>query len=837
MKHLLTIKNKKPDEVYCVFDLNSDFEYHYIQMNKFKAITSLLFTVTLFLVLSLKLGVIPPLGTFLNPFSGFWQNAEDQNQENEIVKLSGLKGDISILYDEHQVPHIFAANEYDLYFAQGYVTAKDRLWQLDFQTRFAAGRLSEVVGKKAIELDRYQRRLGMVFGAENMVKELEKHPKIKAMTQAYADGINAYIATLNPKDYPVEFKILDYKPEKWATLNTGLLLKLMSATLAGGSDEFYMSNVLKKFGPEATKDLFPDYPFRNEPIIPAGTRWDFNPVKASASPIPSGNTTNILTRQKDEGTGSNNWAIAGAKTASGYPLLANDPHLDLTLPAIWYQNQLSGPGINVYGVSIPGAPGVVIGFNQKVAWGVTNVGADVLDWYHIKFKDNQHTEYWHDRRWKPVKERIEKIRVRGGKTLLDTVAYTHYGPVVYQSKPKFIKAQNVPEGYALRWVAHDPSVDIATFYYLNRAQNYSNYRKALSYYIAPAQNFAFASIANDIAITPNGYFPLKPDGHGKFLLDGTRKENDWKTRVPFEHNPTVKNPARGFVSSSNQNPTDKTYPYYLNWEFAGYERGNRINTRLEAMEKATVDTMRNLQNDNYSVLARDVLPTMLGLVNKNGLSATEREAFNIVGRWNYHYDADEIAASIFEIWQKDAYNRVWDEFSDTPLPMRLPNRDRTVHLLLSQPNSKWFDNVTTPREESRRDIVHAAFKFSIDSLQRKFGLIGRNWRWANVKHTHVPHLARIAGFGSKTLFNGGSKTSVNALNESNGPSWRMVVALGKTTKGYGVFPGGQSGNPGSFYYDDMIDTWTNGRLIELLFLHSADEKNDRIMNSLTLKKR
>ena len=213
-------------------------------------------TLTLFFILNTKLGDIPPVAKFLNPFMGFWQNAEQKQASDEEIEVREIRDELEIIFDDHRVPHIFAANEYDLYFAQGYITARDRLWQLDFQSRFAAGRLSEVVGPKALELDRYQRRMGMAYGAENMLKELEKHPKIKAMTQAYADGINAYIKKLSPKDYPIEFKILDYKPEKWTPLNTGLLLKLMSATLAGGSDEFYMSNILKKFGAETTRDLY-----------------------------------------------------------------------------------------------------------------------------------------------------------------------------------------------------------------------------------------------------------------------------------------------------------------------------------------------------------------------------------------------------------------------------------------------------------------------------------------------------------------------------------------------------------------------------------------------------
>lgn len=804
-------------------------------MNKTKAIISLLFSLGLFFVLNTKIGSVPPVGKFLDPFAGFWKNAENREIRGGALKLAGLRDEVQIVFDEHQVAHIFATNDHDLYFAQGYITARDRLWQLDFQTRFAAGRLSEVVGEKALELDKYQRRLGMSYGAENMVKELERHPRIKAMAIAYAAGINAYISALRPEDYPIEFKILDYAPEKWTILNTGLLLKLMSATLAGGSDEFYMSNVLNRFGAEAVNDLFPDYPFRNEPIIPAGTDWNFKPLQTVPSSIVPDDKTRIYTRQKEEGTGSNNWAISGSKTASGFPLLANDPHLDLTLPAIWHQIQLNAPGINAYGVSIPGAPGIVIGFNQKVAWGVTNVGADVLDWYQIKFRSKEHKAYLHDRQWKPVKLRLEKIRIRGGKTVVDTVFYTHHGPVVYLTRPNFAKANNIPEGYALRWVAHDPSVDIATFYYLNRASNYTDYRKALSYYIAPAQNFVFASNENDISITPNGYFPLKSPGHGKFLLDGTTSSTDWKDRIPFEHNPTAKNPSGGFLSSANQNPTDSSYPYYLNWEFAGYERGNRINTRLAAMKTATADSLRTLQNDNYSVLAKNVVPTMLNLVNKEKLNATEREAFNIIEKWNYHFDETEIGASIFEIWQKEAYNKVWDEFSDPKLPMRLPNRDRTVQLLLKEPESVWFDNISTSKKENRNDIIHDAFRFSVDSLQRKFGLIGKNWQWGTVKHSHVPHLAKIAGFGSRMIFNGGSKTSINALNESNGPSWRMIVALGKSPSGYGVFPGGQSGNPGSFYYDDMINTWERGQLNELLFLNSPTDRDKRIRARLTLK--
>lgn len=812
-----------------------------VAMNIIKALLFFLLAAGFIFILNTRIGNIPPAGKFLDPFRGFWRNAENKEYEDAGLPVKGLKGKVQVAFDNHMIPHIFAANEYDLYFAQGFLTARDRLWQMDFQTRYAAGRLSEVVGKKALELDRYQRRIGMTYGAENMIKELERHPEIKRCVQAYADGVNAWIRSLNPGDYPIEFKILDYKPEKWDLLNTGLLLKLMSATLAGGSDELYMNNALKKFGLKTVNDLFPDYPFRSDPVIPAGTAWNF---KALPVPVqPAGRTgadeyTPVQTSRKKEGIGSNNWAVSGSRTSSGYPLLANDPHLSLTLPSIWYQIQLNGPGINVYGVSIPGAPGVIIGFNQKIAWGVTNVDADVLDFYKIRFNDRTCSKYWYDNKWNKVTRRIETIKVRGGQTERDTVYYTHHGPVVYLSKPAFSKADNIPAGYAMRWIAHDRSADLATFYYLNRARNYQDYRKALSLYTAPAQNFVFASADNDISITANGYFPLKWHDQGKFLLDGSDPANDWHGRIPAEQNPSVKNPPRGFVSSANQPSTDKTYPYYINWEFGGYERARRINQRLSAMQHATADSMRILQNDNYSVFAEEVLPLMLANVNTESLNASERTAFHIMQQWNMTYDAGQTAAGIFEIWQKKLYDLIWaDDFTSRSAPMRYPSRDRTVQLLLKEPRSHWYDDTRTTAVETRADLILKSFHFAVDSLERRFGPIGKEWQWANVKQSHVPHLAGIPGLGSGILYNGGSKTSVNALAESHGPSWRMVVALGRNTRGYGILPGGESGNPGSYYYDDMIKTWTRGQLSNLIFLKSPGEKNSHIIQHLTLSKK
>ena len=649
---------------------------------------------------------------------------------------------------------------------------------------------------------------------------------------------NTFIAW-RPKDYPIEFKLLNYAPEDFKPINCIFLLKLMSETLAGGSDQFAMTNNLKRFGIKAVNDLFPDYPFHEDPIIPVGTKWNFKPLplpKPSAS-FEARLTAGVKTHEIVEGIGSNNWVVGGSKSAMGYPILANDPHLNLTFPSIWYQIQLSSPTVNVNGVSLPGAPCVIIGYNQKISWGVTNVDADVLDWYQVKFKDNTKNEYWYNNKWNKVNKRIEVIKILGQMPEIDTVLYTHHGPVVYESIAKKPKEglDNIPVGDALRWIAHDESNDILAFYLLNRSKNYDDYRNALTHYTAPAQNFIFASSDKDIAITPNGKIPLKFKDQGKFILDGGNTANDWHGWIPYAQNPTVKNPPRGFVSSANQSSTDTTYPYYINWRFDQYTRGHRINTLLTAMQHATVDSMRIMQMDNYSILAADALPAMLKYIDATKLDATQRKALQIIKTWDKHYAVNSIGASIFDNWWYTFYNMLWNnKFQIKGEYLNYPSNDRTIKLLLTEPNSKWFDDINTPANETCAVIVSHAFNVAVNDLVHKNGPPGAKWQWGLIKDTYINHLANLPGFGTGIFAAGGRGGVINALRHNNGPSWRMVVQMGPTVKGYGVFPGGESGNPGSFYYNDMFNTWKNGQLNELLFLNSPTENSKRIKMTLNL---
>ncbi|HLT41527.1 MAG TPA: penicillin acylase family protein, partial [Sphingobacteriaceae bacterium] len=295
------------------------------------------------------------------------------------------------------------------------------------------------------------------------------------------------------------------------------------------------------------------------------------------------------------------------------------------------------------------------------------------------------------------------------------------------------------------------------------------------------------------------------------------------------------NPERGFVSSANQSPTDRSYPYYLHWEFAPYERAHRINNVLSSLQSATVDDFIDLQNDNYSILAENILDKIISLVDSNMLTRIEKESLTLLKSWDRNYNASSIAASIFETWYNTLNDYIWnDKFGKPDIFMRYPSRDRTVQMLLHEPDSPWYFNNLSTKKENRGDIVNLSFRKANQLLEERHGDLIENWQWSKVKQSKVPHLAAIKGFGSRPLTIGGAKHTVNAMSEKNGPSWKMVVALGKEPTGYGILPGGQSGNPGSRYYDNQLATWEEGKLNPLLFFSNKDQYQDRILTTIHL---
>lgn len=787
-----------------------------------------LITALLVYLLSVPLGPLPPAGSFFHPAFGFWANAETVGVTGTItLPTSTASEPVDVFYDERGVPHIFAQNDSDLYFAQGYVTARDRLFQMELQIRAAGGHLSEWLGENMIDYDRNQRRLGMMYGAEQAMELINQNDTIRTAIESYADGVNAYINSLSYESYPLEYKILNVDPAEWKPINTALLLKYMTQMLAGRSEDFRTSNTIAHFGEEFVNTYLSSRSSLMEPIIPPEKEWMFDPARISPpnAYYEPGYTEEIEPWKPDPLNGSNNWVVNGSKTAGGYPILSNDMHLNMSMPSIWYEVQLHSPQVNVYGVSLQGSPAVIVGFNENIAWGSTNTGADVMDWYSITFRDEHKEEYLHDGEWLPVTERLETIRIKNGDSVTDTLLFTHHGPV-YESEQSTPLAETIQKNHALRWIAHDPSNELLTFYKLNRAENYADFREAFRSYKAPAQNMNYAGTDGNIAIQSAGQFPLKWQYQGRSVGNGADSRYDWREFIPFNQNPNALNPDRGFLSAANQYPTSPEYPYYLGESFAPFERGRRINDLLREMESIQADDFEEMQMDNFSYHAYRLLPALLESIPPDSLSDKEQQLIDGLSEWDYHNRADGVAPTVFYFWWQELYDSVWANKYDTLYPMRRPDRDITADLIVQNPGSVWLDNVHTTKIESLSDLALSSFRSAVEKLRSDYGGYTGGWQWGMVRNTNLGHIAQIPGMGVQDLFTGGGAETINAIRGSHGPSWRMVVELDPDgVRGYGVYPGGQSGNPGSKTYDEFVETWRTGELYELDFLR--DKPQDR----------
>ncbi|MEO7767717.1 MAG: penicillin acylase family protein, partial [Ferruginibacter sp.] len=658
-----------------------------------------------------KLLLPAPLGKLLSPQHGIWQNAENKNNNfSADLTFPQLAGKVEVYLDERLVPHVFAENENDMYFVQGFLHAKFRLWQMELQTHAAAGRASEIVGSIALKHDREFRRLGMVYAAEASLKEMESDPDSKSYCDAYTSGVNAYIASLTESSLPIEYKLLGYKPENWTNLKTSIFLKYMSQNLAAGEEDFEMTNARSFFKKEDFDKLYPSQQDSLDPIIPRGTVYSKPkivlkvPANVDSVYFNNKDIAAVEEEKADKDNGSNNWAVSGSKTKAGAPILCNDPHLGLNLPSLWFEMQLSTPMHNVYGVTFPGAPGVIIGYNDSCTWGVTNGGRDVRDYYEIKFRDDTREEYWFDSAWRKTEFRYETIKVKDSASYLDTVAYTVFGPVMYD---KTFSGDRTSAGryFAVRWKAHDPSNELKAFIQLNHTKNYQDYLGALSFMKTPGQNFAFACKTGEIAMRTQGEWPAKWKGQGDFIMPGTDSSYMWQGMIPADETPFQYNPERNFVSSANQAPADSAYPYYLGRGYPIF-RGITINRKLKAMTNITPQDMMNLQTSNYNVFAEMAMPLFLKNIKENQLNESEKRYFDLLKAWDFNNAPDSKAATVFSVLWDEFDELVFnDDFKNAPKVVMHPYESDLLQGILSDSAYKYLDNIETPQKETLADDV------------------------------------------------------------------------------------------------------------------------------------
>ena len=759
-----------------------------------------------------------PIAKVLNPFTGYPSLIQSDRLPSGKLICSELLDTVNIKWDSLRIPHIQAKNESDLYFMQGYIMAFDRLWQMEFQTHAAAGRISEIIGEEGLEYDRFQRRIGMTYGAQNTIDEIQKDEKIYKLLESFTQGINFYITSLDKNKYPLEYKILDYEPELWTPLKTSLLLKSMAWMLTNRISDLEYTKILNDYGISIIDELFPIFPYNHNPIIPQNTDFNFIPLEKSNpdSLYKSQNYKINTSKNINSSLGSNNWVINGNRTVSKSSILSNDPHLNLSLPSIWYLMHLQCPTINVMGVTIPGAPGIIIGFNDNISWGVTNGYDDSMDWYDITFNDLGKSQYRHNNRWLDTYKKIEEIIIKDKHTFYDTVIYTHHGPVVWDDKykNKYITPIKKNIGLALQWLAHNESNELLAFYSLNKSSNYNEFKESLNHYICPGQNFIYSDINNNIAIFHSGKSPVKWNRQGMFISDGSDPYYDWDSYIPFNQRPNILNPQKGYLSSANQNPTDENYPYYLSEYFAPSYRATQINVRLDTLYKGTIDDMISIQLDNTSLIAKNILPKLLSLIEVEKDSIDAKNWMDILKKWDYEYNKESIAATFFENWLYEIEKNTWeDDFGNSIDAYIWPEINKLEELIINNPKSKWFDNKNTDYVEILDDIANQSFNDITKKLSGKI----EELEWGNYRGTDILHLAKIPEFSNLNLKTSGSKNIVNATRKNEGPSWRYIIEMTKPYKIKGIYPGGQSGYPGSIYYDNFINDWVDGKYYDLIF--------------------
>jgi penicillin amidase len=801
-------------------------------------------------------GRIPPLGPLLDPANGAWASAPAVNYPaRQLVSIPGLSDSVTVIYDDRAVPHVFAKTERDAWRALGFVVARDRLFQMEAQTRAASGRLTEWAGPRALEVDKDTRALGLAWGAQRKFDAYDRSSPAWQALQDYADGVNAWIAHMHARDIPIEYKLLGAKPIKWEPLYSFLFLERMSQTLALNDATMEHKHAQAMVGKAAADALFPVNAPIQEPIQPNGQtapRFDFATLPPPG-PGDSSVISLVTAREKlyaslgisprlggIDAIGSNNWAVAPSKSSTRNALLAGDPHLDLTLPSVWYEMHINVPGkLDVAGVGFTGTPGVIIGFNRNVAWTFTNTSSDVDDLYAETVDNVDHpTRYKLDGAWKNLETKVEQYRDKGGDVIAtDTLYFTHRGPLRKIDR----------RWLSLRWTALEKSHEPDNFMALGKAASVNEWLYAMRDYVAPTQNGLAADRSGNISIRSSGAYPVRPgDGRGDEIRDGSTSASDWTGYLAVDRYPFSLNPAQGYLASANQQPVDpKQNPAYIGSNWYSPWRAMRINQLLRASNAITPDDMRRFQTDPGSPRADAFVPVFLAAAahadSAGTASSSLRTGAKLLGEWDRRYVRDNRRAVLFEAAMGELVRRTWDELvgpADTG-SRRVAFPEAQILLELTRdPSSVWWDNRATTQRETRDDIVAASLAAAYDSVSRSKGSAdSTSWLWSNNRYANIRHLLRLPGFSaSKVSVQGGPSTLAPSAGEGyQGPSWRMVVELGPEVRAWGVYPGGQSGAPASSHYTDRLSRWAMGQLDPILFPRKpADIDRRRIISTLTL---
>ncbi len=720
--------------------------------------------------------------------------------------IAGLTSPVSVYRDQAGTPHIEAGSLKDLYMAQGFVTAQDRLFQMDLSRRLASGRLSEVVGDGTVDRDRFFRTLGLRRAAEASYNQYSVDAQ--KILQWYADGVNAYIKEAKEKNIlPPEFTILDYEPEKWTPIDSLTIGKYMAFDLGGHWEgQAFRQYLLQTFSEEKALELFPSYPKDGPVIISEAKKHPVDFEKSFAGIV-----------IPDPFNGSNNWVVSGQKTESGVPLLANDPHLGLGTPSIWYETHLKADDMNVSGVIFAGIPGIIVGHNEKIAWGVTNVGPDVQDLYIEKRHPENAELFLYNDEWKKAEVIDEPIQVKDGETVDHQVTITRHGPIVSE----FARYDEKETALAMRWTALDPSTELEAVIRMNQAEDWETFKDALTYFHTPAQNFVFASVDGDIAYRANGLIPIRKKGDSLLPVPGWTDEYEWEGYIPWDELPTVVNPSKGFIATANNKIVDDDYPYHITHIWAQPYRQQRIVDTLSRIGQLTTKSMKDLQMDQYNLQAAEMIPILLPKISRTDLNETENDGYELLAKWSYEDRKDLGGPLLFHLWMSAMSDVLFEDQIDPKMMKFFDGRAQAVDELIRHAD-RGETGIWIRDAGGLKEVATQSFKRAVEEAVSLQGEEMKDWRWGQYHSLLFEHpLGSIEPLN--LLFNpgevevGGSRVTVMAAGwdqktgkVNHGAAWRTVVDLSDIERSQNIVGPGQSGHVLSTWYDDQVLDWANG---------------------------
>jgi penicillin amidase len=795
---------------------------------------------------------------------GYWKIRRSYPQVAGSLAVAGLSAPVEVVRDRWGVPHLFARNERDLFFAQGYVHAQDRLWQMQFNRTVASGRLSSLFGEAPLPADRYLRTIGLRRSAEKDYELLSA--ETRGFLQNYADGVNAFLKTHEGR-LPIEFTVLNVDPEPWTPVDTLAWSRALSLNLSLNSPlELTRLRMAAKLSPEAIRQLIPPYPAAGPFIVPSPAV----PVPALEAPakLVSAASGDFLRRlapfvpalgRPELTWGSNSWVVHGSRTATGKPLLANDTHLGLAMPSVWYEIGLHGGRFDVTGYSLAGLPFVIMGQNRRAAWGVTNLNADVQDVYLEKLDDpKEPRKALFEGKWEDLHRDRESIPVKGKDSVILEVLSTRHGPLMQRVLPEWKDTRPL----ALRWASAEGSRLLDAISAVDRAGNWQEFHRALSLWDTPSLNFTYADVDGNIAYQSTARVPLRAPGHsGIEPVPGWTGQYEWQGFIPYEAMPSALNPPAGYVVTANHKVVPDGYPYTLTNDWPPPERARRINELVAADTSVTVDDMKAFQADIVLDAAGRMRPSLLAAMSIPGAEPSDepgRKALAAVRAWDLRFDKNAAAPAVFSAWLRfllpDTFqDELGKDLMEGPAKGLVFMQTDMFAAMLERPNDPWFDDKGTPKTvETRDDIVRRSFSEAVAWLVDKLGDDPADWKWGDLHKISFRHqplgLSPVAPlnwiFNSPTLPLPGEGSTVNAnggdpdndFEVGFGPSQRFIADLSDLSRSIAVNSTGQASFPFHPHRDDQARMWAAGEYHPVLAGREAARAQAESVLTLTPEK-